>query len=252
MADSTVGEPVLVIGATSGIGAAIARELARAGRPLALAARNAEQLERLAQDLRVRNEAEVSTHHFEALDFPSHAGLISEAAAGGRLAGVVCSHGYMAEQGESERDFSLAQRMIDVNYTATVSVLLSAATHLREAGGGYICALSSVAGDRGRGSNYLYGSSKAGVSAFLQGLRNSLFASGVHVLTVKPGFVDTAMTWGVLDPESPMVASPERVARNVVRAIERRKNVLYTPRWWWGIMAVIRAIPEPLFKRLSL
>jgi short-subunit dehydrogenase len=112
--------------------------------------------------------------------------------------------------------------------------------------------ISSVAGDRGRGSNYVYGSAKAGLSAYLSGLRNRLFAHGVAVITIKPGFVDTSMTAGRLDPKSPLVATPERVAADIDRAIRRRRNVVYTPWFWWPIMIIIRSIPESIFKRLRL
>ena len=112
--------------------------------------------------------------------------------------------------------------------------------------------VSSVAGDRGRQSNYLYGSTKAGFSTYLDGMRNRLYRSGVTVITVKPGFVDTSMTWGLLNPKSPLVATPERVARDIARAIRRRKNTVYTPWFWALVMLAIRLVPEPIFKRLSL
>jgi short-subunit dehydrogenase len=142
--------------------------------------------------------------------------------------------------------------MIDVNYTSAVSLLGLAAAHFASKKTGCICAVSSVAGDRGRQSNFLYGSTKAALTAHLQGLRNRLFRAGVAVVTIKPGFVDTAMTWGLVNPASPLVASPKRVARDMARAIERRANVVYSPWFWRWIMAIIRAIPEPLFKRMKL
>jgi short-subunit dehydrogenase len=126
------------------------------------------------------------------------------------------------------------------------------ANYLEERGRGYIAAVSSVAGDRGRQSNYTYGASKAGLSAYLQGLRNRLHPAGVHVLTVKPGFVDTPMTHGLVNPDSPLVASPEQVAADVDLAIRKRKDVIYT-RWFWrAVMLVIGSIPERVFKRLKL
>jgi short-subunit dehydrogenase len=142
--------------------------------------------------------------------------------------------------------------MIDVNYTAAVSLLNLAAVHLAQQGSGFICALSSVAGDRGRKSNFIYGSTKAALTTYLQGLRNRLFTSGVSVITIKPGFVDTAMTWGMLNPKSPLTANPERVAASIDRAILGRRNVIYVPWFWRIIMAVIRSIPEPIFKRMKL
>ena len=123
-----------------------------------------------------------------------------------------------------------------------------AANHLERRGAGYLAAISSVAGDRGRQSNYTYGIAKAGLTAYLQGLRNRLFHAGVHVLTINPGFTDTPMTRGKVDPKSPMVASPERVARDIDRTIRKRRNVLYTP-WFWGpIMMIIRLVPESVLR----
>ena len=151
--------------------------------------------------------------------------------------------------------------MIDVNFSAAVSVLNRFADYFElphpalsqgERVQRYICGISSVAGERGRQSNYIYGATKAAFTTYLAGLRNRLQRSGVAVITVKPGFVDTSMTWGRLNPDSPLVAQPERVGRDIVRAIRKRKNVIYTPWFWAGIMLIIRLIPEPLFKRLRL
>jgi short-subunit dehydrogenase len=141
---------------------------------------------------------------------------------------------------------------LTVNYNAVVSICEPLAAHLAERGSGWIAVIGSVAGDRGRQSNYLYGSAKAGASAYCQGLRNRLYHRGVHVLTVKPGLVATAMTEGLVNPNSPMVARPEQVAGAIVRAIDRRRNVIYTPWFWRAIMAAIRAVPEAVFKRLGM
>ena len=127
-----------------------------------------------------------------------------------------------------------------------------AAAHLARRGTGYLCALSSVAGDRGRQSNFLYGATKSALTTYLQGLRNRLARQGVAVITVKPGFVDTAMTWGLLKPGSPLVASPDQVARAIEHAIRQQKNDVYTPWFWRWIMAIIKSIPEPIFKRMRL
>ena len=158
----------------------------------------------------------------------------------------------MIDQAESERNFTQCRQMIDVNFTGAVSLLGLAAEHLAARGGGFICALSSVAGDRGRQSNFIYGSTKAALTTYLQGLRNRLFSKGVAVITIKPGFVDTAMTWGLLNPRSPLTANPDRVAAIIDRAILDRRNVVYVPWFWRIIMAIIKAIPEPIFKRMKL
>jgi short-subunit dehydrogenase len=219
-----------------------------------LAARDAHELRLAAADLRIRHGVGVAARHFDALDFDSHPAFFDDCAAHspGGLAGVVLCHGYMAEQQEAQRDPALARRMIDTNFTSAVSVLEHAAAHFERRGRGFICAISSVAGDRGRQSNYLYGSSKGALTVYLQGLRNRMSRCGVPVTTVKPGFVDTGMTWGLLEPGSPLVATRERVARDVYRAAARGKDVLYTPWFWRGIMAVITSIPERVFKRMKL
>jgi short-subunit dehydrogenase len=165
----------------------------------------------------------------------------------------------MADQQEAAHHWSLTRQMIDVNFSAAVSVLNRFAAYFEnpalaqgEKVRRYICGISSVAGDRGRQSNFIYGATKAAFSTYLAGLRNRLHRSGVAVITVKPGFVDTSMTWGRLNAESPIVAQPERIGRDVARAIRKRKNVMYTPWFWAWIMPIIRLIPEPLFKRLRL
>lgn len=245
---------ILILGATSGIATAVCHELAKRGDRLALAGRNDDELQRLAQDLAIRHRVAVEVVRFEATELENHADTwrLARERLDDRIDGVVMSHGFMADDAETRRDPALIRRTVDVNLTSAISILEIIARDFEERGSGWIAAVSSVAGDRGRQSNYVYGSTKAGLSTYLQGLRNRLYRSGVHVLTVKPGFVYTALTQHQLDPSSPLVAAPERVARDIVRAVERRRNVLYTPWFWWTIMTVISAIPEPLFKRLKL
>jgi short-subunit dehydrogenase len=249
-----MSENVLVLGATSGIARALCHVLARRGCGLALAARNREELEKTAADLRVRYQGKVFAEPFEALAFDSHPAFFQRCRKrfGGALDGVILCHGYLPDQGESQTDFAEARRTIDINFTSAVSLLHLAAAALEQRPGSYIAAISSVAGDRGRQSNYTYGAAKAGLSAFLQGLRNRLYRAGVHVLTIKPGFVDTPMIQGRVNPRSRLVATPERVAQAIHRAILRRKNVIYTPWFWKYIMSIIGRIPEGLFKKLKL
>jgi decaprenylphospho-beta-D-erythro-pentofuranosid-2-ulose 2-reductase len=140
--------------------------------------------------------------------------------------------------------------MVAVNYLGAMSVLDQCAGVLAAGGNGFIIGISSVAGDRGRQSNYYYGSAKAGLSAYLSGLRNRLSGQGVHVMTVKPGFVDTAMTYGLEGMF--LVASPEDIGRQIVRAVGKRRNTVYLPWFWRYIMLIIRHIPEFVFKRLKL
>jgi short-subunit dehydrogenase len=244
----------LILGATSGIGKAVAHRLAARGQELIVAGRDHDELHALATDLKIRYQVAVQPACYEATNFASHGAFFSACAdsPSSPLAGLVFCQGTMADQAVAQRDFAACQRMIDVNYTSAVSLLSLAAAHFAERGSGYICALSSVAGDRGRQSNFLYGSTKAALTVYLQGLRNRMARRGVAVVTVKPGFVDTAMTWGLLKAGSPLVASPARVARDIVRAIDRRANVIYTPWFWRGIMTIIQSIPEPIFKRMAL
>jgi short-subunit dehydrogenase len=248
-----VSDNVVIVGATSGIARALADVLARRQCRLLLAGRDEQELEALAADLRVRHGTNVATERFEALDFGDHPDFWQRCQKhfDGSVTGVVVCHGYLPDQAEAERDFREIERTFAINFLSAVSVLNLAAETLGARRQGFLAAISSVAGDRGRASNYVYGASKAALSAYLDGLRNRLHASGVQVLSIKPGFVDTAMTRGKLKP-SRLLATPERVARDIDRALRRRQDVLYTPWFWRPIMAVIRGLPERIFKRLSL
>jgi len=243
---------VLVAGATSAIARAVSAELARRGHALVLAARELSEAEALAADLRVRHGVAARAAAFDALDFASHASFVAElvAAEGEALEGVVVAFGWMGDAERARHDPDEARRTLDVNLTAVVSLLTPLADHLERRGAGFVCVVSSVAGDRGRQSNYVYGAAKGGLTVYLQGLRNRLFAAGVRVVTVKPGFVDTRMTFGL--PGTFLVAPPERVARGMVRAIDRGADEVYLPGFWRPVMMAIRAVPERLFKRLKL
>lgn len=244
---------LVVLGATSDIARAISSELARRGTGLVLAGRDVAELGRLAADLRVRYGIDAAAEPFDALACEDHPAFVRRCFEGPReIDGVVLCFGSLGPP-PSPGDGGVPSRpILDANFTGAVSVLEAFAGELERRRRGIVVVLSSVAGDRGRQSNYLYGAAKGGLSVYCQGLRNRLFARGAHVLTVKPGFVATAMTRGVLDPDSPLVASPDRVARDVVRAMERRRDVIYTPWFWWWIMAIVRSIPEFLFKRMRL
>lgn len=253
---TAVGKPgwVLILGATSGIAQALAHRLAHEGRSLLLAGRSGDELQRMATDLKLRYHVQADVVRFSALDYQSHSTFFENCIVltSGRLDGVVLCYGDMLPQAATETSFENARHVIDVNFTSAVSILSLAANYLEERRTGFIGIISSVAGDRGRQSNYTYGAAKAGLTAFAQGLRNRLHKSGVHVLTIKPGFVATRMTAGLLNPKSPLVASPDRVARDIVVALARRRSVVYTP-WFWGpIMTLICAIPERIFQRLKL
>ena len=243
---------VLILGASSAIARATAKKFAAHGNDLILAGRQREELEADAADLTLRYKIAARILVFDALDFESHEPVLSRLLreSGDSLDGVVICIGYLGDQVKAQGDAAEARRILDTNLTGCISALEILAGYFEKRRRGFICALSSVAGDRGRQSNYLYGAAKAGLSAYLQGLRNRLYHSHVHVLTVKPGFVDTRMTFG--HPKLFLVASPESAARSIYRAIVRRKNVVYVPWFWRWVMLLVRAAPERIFKRLKL
>lgn len=242
---------VLVLGATSAIARAICSRLVREGASLFLAARDVAELERLAGDLEVRDSATVDFASLEATDFSCHASFVEEAVTRlGGLDGVVFAIGLLGNQPHDSRDAAQARRLIDVNLTAAVSLLSPVAEILEKQGEGFILGISSVAGDRGRQSNYAYGAAKAGLSTYLDGLRNRLEPGGVRVYTVKPGFVDTSMTYGMQGLF--LVASPEKVAASALKILQKPSGVYYVPFFWRWIMLMIRSIPERLFKKLKL
>jgi short-subunit dehydrogenase len=243
---------VLVLGATSAIARAVASELAARGFDLVLAGRDAEETGVLAGDLRLRHDVAVAAQMFDALSFETHSLFLDDCRAASRndLFGVVLCFGYLGDQIEAEANFTEARRILDTNLLGAVSVLNLVARDLEAKREGFICAISSVAGDRGRQSNYIYGAAKAGLTVYLQGLRNRLSRAGVRVVTIKPGFVDTPMTFGRRGMF--LVASPEAAARRIVRAILDGKEVSYVPGFWRLVMVGIRAIPERVFKKTRL
>jgi len=243
----------VIIGATSEIARSLALELATPGSRLVIAGRDVEELAILASDLHIRTGALVTPLGLDATNYDSHPAFLERCLATlETIDGVVICQGYLAQQRAAETDWAEARLMIEVNFMSAVSLGNLFAEYLAGRRQGYLCGVSSVAGDRGRQSNYLYGATKAGFSAYLQGLRNRLFHEGVTVITVKPGFVDTSMIWGRTDPKSLLVAAPERVARDIARAIRKRKDVVYTPWFWRFIVGAMWLLPEAVFKRLRL
>jgi decaprenylphospho-beta-D-erythro-pentofuranosid-2-ulose 2-reductase len=238
----------LVLGASSSVARAFARLAARGGADLILAGRDVDDIERSAADARLRGGGSVDVRSFDAAERASHAGFV--AALPERPLNVFLAFGLLHPQAAAERDPALAEAMIDVNYLGAVSVLGRLAPVMAAHGRGAIVVLSSVAGDRGRPSNYIYGSAKAGLNVYLQGLRAKLAGAGISVTTVKPGFLDTAMTWGL--PGMFLVASPQACAAACLRYAAKGRDVAYFPAFWRLIMAIIKAIPETIFKRLRL
>jgi short-subunit dehydrogenase len=243
---------VMILGATSGIARAVAASYAKRGHPLLLLGRDMAELQAIAADLAIRHGVSVTAHRFDALAYDTHESALSQAIASAPapLEGAVVAFGYLGDQAKGQADWAEAQRILDTNFTAAASTLTHLGNHLEAQRSGWLCVLSSVAGDRGRQSNYLYGSAKAGLTAFLSGLRARLFKAGVHVTTIKPGFVDTGMTFG--KPGMFLVASPDHAAEGIVKAVSRRRDSAYVPGFWALIMLIIRSVPEPVFKRTKL
>jgi decaprenylphospho-beta-D-erythro-pentofuranosid-2-ulose 2-reductase len=242
---------ILVLGATSGIAEATCRIWATQGASLFLVARNPQKLAAVAADLRTRGATYVGTAVADLDDTDNHPELLAHAV--NSLTGMdiaYLAHGILGDQAEAERDFNTAAQIIYTNYMAPVSLLTWLANFCVQRHAGTLAVISSVAGDRGRKSNYLYGSSKAGLSAFLAGLRNRVDREGVTVLTIKPGPTRTAMTAAM--PNSEKFADVDSVAESIVSAIDKRKDVLYVPFQWQPIMFIIRNLPERIFKKLNL
>lgn len=241
----------LVIGATSAIAEAAARRLAERGEPLYLVARNGERLAAIAADLAMRGSPRVGSERLDANDLPAHEGMLERADR--FLAGldkVLIAYGTLSDQKACEDSVELTLGELHTNALSVVALLTRIANRLARRGSGTIAVISSVAADRGRGANYVYGSAKALVTTFLSGLRQRLHRQGVAVVTLKPGFVDTPMTAAL--KKGWMWAKPEGVAAGIVRAMDRKAGVVYLPACWRPIMLVIRLIPERIFRSLEL
>jgi len=240
---------VLILGATSDVSKALATLLASKGYNLILAARKIERLEAIKSDLEIKHKISVGLIKFDAEDFDSHEVFVDQLVDLPEI--TICVFGYLGDQEKASSNWREAKRIIDVNYVGAVSILNTIAKKYENLQSGVIVGISSVAGERGRQSNYFYGSAKAGFTAYLSGLRSRLFKVGVHVVTVKPGFIDTKMTQG-MDLPKPLTASPEQIASRIVKAIKSRKNTIYVLGIWRLIMYIIKSIPEALFKRTNL
>lgn len=245
-------QSVLVLGGGSEIAQATLRRLvAHRTRTIVLAARDPAALAPQAEELRALGATQVETVPFDAAAFDTHEAFVDDVFDRiGDIDLVLFAFGVLGDQREAERDPSAATEIATVNYVGAVSVAVPVAARLRAQGHGTIVVLSSVAGERARRSNFVYGSSKAGLDAFFQGLGDSLVGTGVHVLIVRPGFVHTKMTEG-MDP-APLATTPDAVAQAIVRGIERREEVVWVPPALRFVMSVLRHVPRPLFRRLPL
>jgi decaprenylphospho-beta-D-erythro-pentofuranosid-2-ulose 2-reductase len=240
---------VLLLGAGSDMATALARKFASKGYDVQLAARNARRLEPLRSDLSIRYGTTAALLEFDALNFDSHKTFWKELPVKPDV--TICIFGYLGDETKAESDWIECRNILEVNYIGAVSILNIIANDYILQQSGTIIGISSVAGERGRQSNYLYGSAKAGFTIYLSGLRNRLFHHGLHVITVKPGFVYTRMTEGLTLPPL-LTANPEQVANAIGKAFEKKKNVVYVKWFWRWIMLIIKSVPESIFKKLKL
>lgn len=243
-------ETWVILGGSSAMARAFARALAARGAGVILAGRDREDLAATAADCRLRGAPLAEAVDFDARDPAGFAAILDRLAGlEGTISAAVFT-GSMPPQAEIDADPALIEGVVADSFTGPARFLQALAPLLEDRGGGTVVGVGSVAGDRGRLGNYVYGAAKAAFHTYLSGLRNRLGRSGVQVLTVKPGFVDTAMTWGL--PGLFLVAAPDAVAATILRAVDRRRHVIYVPGFWWLIMLVIRTIPEPVFRRLKI
>lgn len=241
---------ILVLGATSSIAEHTARVWAKRGDSLYLVARNAEKLNAVAADLKTRGASFVETKVADLDDLDAHPQLLADAVTAlGGLDIAYLAHGVLGDQEESERDAIAAEAVLHTNFVSPVSLLTWLANFCVKQKSGTLAVISSVAGDRGRKSNYVYGSSKAGMSAFLQGLRNRVDREGVSVVTIKPGPVKTPMTASMAGSEK--FADVSKVGKTIAGAIDAKKDVVYVPGMWRLIMFAVRSIPESFFKKMN-
>ncbi|WP_417257939.1 SDR family oxidoreductase [Celeribacter sp.] len=240
----------IILGATSSMARALSRKLAAQGATVLLCGRDMDDLTASAADCVARGATAAEALAFDARKTETFAPIIERAASEEGEINCAVFVGSMPAQEAIDADPSLIEGVIQDSHTGPATFLQMLAPELEERGQGTVVGVGSVAGDRGRIGNYVYGSAKAGFAIYLSGLRNRLTRAGGHVVTVKPGFVDTAMTWDV--DGMFLVAPPEKVADDILKAVKKKKNVIYTPFFWRYIMLIIRHIPEAIFKKMSI
>ncbi|MEM6728113.1 MAG: SDR family NAD(P)-dependent oxidoreductase [Pseudomonadota bacterium] len=243
-------ETWLIVGATSSMARAFTKAVAARGAAVVLAGRDIADMKASAADASARGAGNAKVLAFDARDPDTFTPIKDDLAGRDGTLNIAVFVGSMPPQSAIDTDPSLIDGVVIDSFTGPARLLHLLVPLLEERGGGTIVGVGSVAGDRGRVGNYAYGGAKAGFHTYLSGLRNRLTRAGGHVVTVKPGFVDTAMTWNVEGMF--LVAPPEKVAQDILAAVEKKKNVLYTPGFWRIIMTIIRLVPEPIFKKLSI
>jgi decaprenylphospho-beta-D-erythro-pentofuranosid-2-ulose 2-reductase len=242
---------VLILGATSAMAIAVARKLAVAGASLYLVARSEAKVEAVACDLETRGAKEVFTQVMDLDDTAGHPKMLAAAAESlGHIDFALIAHGVLGDQEEAQADYAVAEQILRTNFLSAVSLSTWLANYFEAREDGVLGVISSVAGDRGRKSNYVYGASKGALNIFLDGLRNRIDRTGVQVLTIRPGFVSTPMTAHL--KQTALFAHPNKIADGILRAIIARKDVVYLPKIWRPIMFLIRNIPEGVFKKMNM
>ncbi|MCY1127014.1 SDR family NAD(P)-dependent oxidoreductase [Frigidibacter sp. RF13] len=247
---TTMKQTWIILGATSSMARAFARKQAAEGAAVLLAGRDMDDLNLLAEDCRLRGARLAEALAFDARHPDGFEALIARMDAEEGVLNAAVFVGSMPPQADIDADPALIDGTVTDSFTGPARFLQLLAPKMEARGGGTVVGVGSVAGDRGRLGNYVYGAAKAGFHTYLSGLRNRLTRAGGHVVTVKPGFVDTSMTWGL--PGMFLVASPEKVADDIARAVRKRRNVIYTPFFWRFIMLIIIHVPEMIFKKMKI
>lgn len=243
---------VLIIGGASAIAHQTAICFAADGAELFLADLNPDRLSDVKYDILARyNNTKIEIEKFDATDFTSHSVLIQKAAV--KMSGIdyiLIAYGILPDQKQADSDIAFALKSFEINCTSAISICLEAANYFEQKKSGCLAVISSVAGDRGRQSNYIYGAAKGALTVFLQGLRNRLTPAGINVLTIKPGQVDTPMTAHF--PKTPLFAKATDVGKGIYEAMVSAKDVVYIPGFWRWIMCIVKAIPESIFKKMKM
>jgi len=240
---------LIILGATSDIGISIAKRYAKEGFDLYLCGRDMDEIKKIASDISIRFDCVAEAKYFDVEDCDTHIDFYDEIS--NDVDGVISVIGYLGEQEKSQKNFNETEKIIIVNFLGIISIINIIANDFESKGTGFIIGFSSVAGDRGRASNYTYGSAKAGLTTYLSGLRNRLAPLGIKVITVKPGFVHTKMTKGMELP-SMLTANPDEVANDVFDGHQKGMDVIYTKWFWKWIMLIIKSIPEKIFKKMKI